>query len=339
MDPASTPPTDRTLSTGGSSVKLTAAAAAAVVLFAVLVCSAVIGVIDGSAPTACDESVGATTNAPSALDGDQISNARTIIQTATRLGMPTRAAIIAVATAWQESGLRNLYHGDRDSLGLFQQRPSTGWGATPASPDDHRTPRQRLLDPVYAATAFYTALRTVPNWPRLPLTQAAQAVQRSARPSAYARWETPTTHLVTTLHPQTCPTGTLVGTEANAAARTAIDYAQAQLGLPYQWGGDGPTHGEDGFDCSGLTHAAYAAAGITLPRTAQAQYDTSPRLPTNAPLQPGDLLFYGTPHHVHHVGLHIGHHQMINAPHTGARVRIEDYRWTDYLGATRPTPR
>lgn len=316
-------------------MKLAAAGVSAVVLLVVLVSSAVTTVLGGGpALTGCSTSVGAAVGDALPLGDEQTVNARTVIDAAAQLGMPARAAMIGVATAWQESGLRNLDHGDRDSVGLFQQRPSAGWGSTPASPADHRTARQRLLDPVYAATAFYTALRTVPGWQALSLTQAAQAVQRSAHPDAYAKWETPAARVVATFTAQAClakPPG------ASAAARTAIDYARAQLGLPYQWGGDGPAAGDPGFDCSGLTRAAYAAAGITLPRTAQAQYDAGPPLAPGTPLQPGDLVFYGTPQHVHHVGLYIGGNQMIDAPHRGSTVRVEDYRWADYLGATRPS--
>ena len=118
----------------------------------------------------------------------------------------------------------------------------------------------------------------------------------------------------------------------------ALAYALAQIGLPYQWGGNGPAHGDPGFDCSGLVVAAYATAGIHLPRTAQAQYDTEPHLPPGTPLQPGDLLFFGTPTHVHHVGIHTGtHHQVVNAAHTGTLIRTEDYTtWPDLLAATRP---
>ena len=99
------------------------------------------------------------------------------------------------------------------------------------------------------------------------------------------------------------------------------------------WGGDGP----GGFDCSGLVQAAYASAGIQLPRTAQAQYDAGPPVPAGQPLQPGDLVFFGTDTaHVDHVGILIDGDEMIDAPHTGALVRIEPYQWSDYLGATRP---
>jgi cell wall-associated NlpC family hydrolase len=126
---------------------------------------------------------------------------------------------------------------------------------------------------------------------------------------------------------------------AGSSARIAIAYARAQLGLPYQWGGDGPAKGDAGFDCSGLTHAAYEAAAVSLPRTAQTQYDAGPRVGPASGLQPGDLVFYGTPVRVHHVGLFIGGGQMINAPTFGQPVQIASYRWLgdDYLGATRPS--
>jgi cell wall-associated NlpC family hydrolase len=125
---------------------------------------------------------------------------------------------------------------------------------------------------------------------------------------------------------------TAPGNEAPAAA-IAVAYAQAQLGTPYRWGGDEP----GGFDCSGLTQAAYAAAGIQLPRTAQEQYDADPPVPGGQPLEAGDLAFFGAdPEHVEHVGVLIDGSKMIDAPHTGADVRVESYRWADYLGATRP---
>lgn len=119
-----------------------------------------------------------------------------------------------------------------------------------------------------------------------------------------------------------------------AAAAAAIAYAQAQLGTPYQWGGDQPGVA---FDCSGLTQAAYQAAGIQLPRTAQQQYDAGPPVPAGQPLEPGDLVFFGPdPGDVEHVGIMINQTEMIDAPHTGAVVRVEAYQWPDYLGATRP---
>ncbi len=119
------------------------------------------------------------------------------------------------------------------------------------------------------------------------------------------------------------------------AAAAAINYAIAQLGTPYVWADETPGVG---FDCSGLVQSAYHAAGIDLPRTAQTQYDMGPPLPPGSPLEPGDLVFFGSsPANVTHVGIYLGQGEMIDAPHTGAVVRIEPYRWSDYLGATRPS--
>ncbi len=124
----------------------------------------------------------------------------------------------------------------------------------------------------------------------------------------------------------------------NPAATLAINFACGQLGLPYVWGGNGPASGDAGFDCSGLTKAAYDAAGISLPRTAQTQYNAGPLVPAGQPLLPGDLVFYGTPSNVHHVGLYIGAGQMINAATFNQPIKIAPYRWSQdqYLGATRP---
>ncbi|HXR44291.1 MAG TPA: LysM peptidoglycan-binding domain-containing protein [Pseudolysinimonas sp.] len=124
-----------------------------------------------------------------ALTAEMAGNARTIITVGRQLGVPDRGIVIALATAMQESGLRNLPHGDRDSVGVFQQRPSTGWGQ-PA----------QLMDVAYAARLFYggpanpnagrtKGLLDIPGWSSMPLTQAAQRVQISAFPDAYAQWE------------------------------------------------------------------------------------------------------------------------------------------------------
>jgi cell wall-associated NlpC family hydrolase len=126
--------------------------------------------------------------------------------------------------------------------------------------------------------------------------------------------------------------------DPDARAQAAITFAMKQIGIPYVWGGDGPASGEGGFDCSGLTKASYDSAGIDLPRTAHTQFYDGPHVPADAALKPGDLVFYGTPRRVHHVGLHLGGGRMVNAPHTGALVQVASVRWEgdDYLGATRP---
>ncbi|MDR1798571.1 MAG: cobalt transporter [Bifidobacteriaceae bacterium] len=114
-----------------------------------------------------------------ALAPDQAANAALIAAVADAKGMSPRAVTIALATAMQESKLRNLDYGDLDSLGLFQQRPSQGWGT-----------EEQVQDPIYAAGAFYDALALVPDFENLPITEAAQAVQRSAYPDLYAQHET-----------------------------------------------------------------------------------------------------------------------------------------------------
>ncbi|HKQ42897.1 MAG TPA: C40 family peptidase, partial [Pseudonocardia sp.] len=121
-------------------------------------------------------------------------------------------------------------------------------------------------------------------------------------------------------------------------ALAAVKVALAQIGLPYVWGGDGPANGDEGFDCSGLTHFAYAMAGISLPRTAHTQFYAGPQVPAGDALHPGDLVFYGTSTFVHHVGMYIGAGRMVNAPTFGEPVQVAYYRWLgdDYIGATRP---
>jgi hypothetical protein len=126
-------------------------------------------------PEQCEATVNGNTVV---LDLDQAQSAAIIAGVAVRRGLPARAVTIALATAYQESNLHNLDHGDRDSLGLFQQRPSMGWGTA-----------AQVQDPHYAAGRFYDALVKVKNYQKLAITVAADKVQRSAFPSAYADHE------------------------------------------------------------------------------------------------------------------------------------------------------
>ena len=225
---------------------------------------------------------------------EQVANAATIVAVGQRLSVPPRGWVIAVATAMQESRLRNLPHGDRDSLGLFQQRPSQGWGETPSGPSDTRSPAQRILDPVYAATRFYTALTGVAGWQNLPLTVAAQTVQRSGTPDAYAKWEPDALTVVNAVGPgltgtgaeqfalwvgscaalggdgqphgtpiTSLPPGFTLPMGTPPAARAAVEWALAQLGTPYSYGGD-CTASHSGnparqCDCSSLTQMAWTS--------------------------------------------------------------------------------
>ena len=109
---------------------------------------------------------------------EQAANAATIAEVAWDRGLPDRAVVIALATAQQESGLRNIDYGDRDSLGLFQQRPSMGWGT-----------EAQVQDPEYAAGKFLDRLVQVPGWQTGRLTDVAQTVQRSGFPEAYQKHE------------------------------------------------------------------------------------------------------------------------------------------------------
>lgn len=126
----------------------------------------------------------------------------------------------------------------------------------------------------------------------------------------------------------------------NSGGNGAVSFATQQIGDAYVWGGEDPSApGHPGnFDCSGLVQAAYAAEGVALPRVAQDQYNATTKLPANATLQPGDLVFFGqNTQNISHVGIYIGNGMMIDAPHTGAQVRTESYQWADFVGATRPT--
>ncbi|MFD9888771.1 C40 family peptidase [Amycolatopsis sp. NPDC059027] len=125
----------------------------------------------------------------------------------------------------------------------------------------------------------------------------------------------------------------------NPAVLSAVNFAIDKIGLPYVWGGNGTGGRDPGFDCSGLTTAAYGSAGIKLMRTADTQYRSVKRVDEPAL---GDLIFYGNPGtEIHHVGLYIGNQQMIDAPTEGQAVQVHPYRkpGDDYAGAGRPTER
>jgi hypothetical protein len=133
----------------------------------------------GAGPLADPEGCSATVNGGQvSLDPEQGQNAALIAAIASRRGLPARAVTIALATAFQESKIRNLNGGDRDSLGIFQQRTSQGWG-TPA----------QILNPYYATNKFYAALEQIGNYQTLQITEAAQQVQHSGFPEAYAAHE------------------------------------------------------------------------------------------------------------------------------------------------------
>ena len=131
------------------------------------------------APPAAQQCVAELDGTGWRLSPDQAQNAALIAATGVQRGLPARAVTIALATALQESRLVNVTYGDRDSLGLFQQRPSQGWGTA-----------EQVQDPVYATGRFYDGLVAIQGYENLPITEAAQAVQRSGFPDAYAQHET-----------------------------------------------------------------------------------------------------------------------------------------------------
>ncbi|MFI5916482.1 M23 family metallopeptidase [Dactylosporangium sp. NPDC051541] len=190
----------------------------------------------------------------SRYDTEQRGNAERIVGVGARRGIPARGQVIAVAVAIQESRLHNLGDlgaaNDHDSLGLFQQRPSQGWGSP-----------QQLLDPGYAAGAFYDALLRVDGWARLPLTAAAQAVQHSAYPDAYAKWEADATALVavaSAIGPADAASGNLPACHAGW-----VRPVDAPIVSPFR-GPDRPTH--DGVDLGAArgTPIRAAAAGLVI---------------------------------------------------------------------------
>lgn len=313
--------------------------------------------------------------------------------------MSSRDILIAIMAAMQESSLRNLSGGDRDSRGLFQQRPSQGWGTA-----------QQVTDPIYASRKFFNTLKGVRNRNNMTLSQAAQTVQKSAYPSAYADRENdarrmlnyigekgglpwpintppmdleddgimavkppePTIDVAMATQPagieaSTDAAGTapglgastdpvvlpptqprptdpeltpgldngfpaLTGLAGGGAREKMIQAALSQLGTPYSWGGGGikgkstgiaQGAGTVGFDCSGLVQYALAAGGMTTPdMVAQQQMKLGTQVDISQ-LQPGDLV--ATPNGSH-IAIYMGGGKMIEAPHTGAFVRVSPVR-------------
>lgn len=272
-----------------------------------------------------------------AYKGDQLTNAAAIMTIGQQRGLDAHAQQTALVAAITESTLQNLTGGDRDSVGLFQMRPSQGWG-TPA----------QINDISYAINLFYTRLVAISGWETMTPGQAAQALERSAYPDRYQ------THLpeavqimnalsgvtVTTVSAGntglTCGNGNgstdvnqLVAGEQPATGPHAaqinqvIAFAKQQLGKNYVLGGAGPNV----WDCSGLTKVAYAKIGVDIDdgHSATTQWRNGVARGQMHPLsevQPGDLIFWGG-NDAWHVGISLGGNMMIAAPKAGDVVKIQ----------------
>jgi len=325
------------------------AAAALLLVFALLFVG--VPAIAAASQTATDGVCGpggtAQTVADQSLDAEQLANAATVVQVVQGRGLPAYAATVALATAYQESKLHNITQAvDHDSLGLFQQRAMYYTAAVAA-------------DPVKATNAFLDLLVQQPNWQTRPLTDVAD-VQKPYEPyrGMYAQWQPLAAQLTTQLWTGTtatspgpgqpaggvpCPgngadTGnpaapasptpgsgglSLTGSSAGNAVAT---FAVAQIGKPYVWGAQGP----GSFDCSGLTMAAWASAGVTIPRVTYTQATTGTPVSVQD-ARTGDLVLIpgsdGTAANPGHVGMVAGVDAtgkvwLVEAPRTGLTVRL-----------------
>lgn len=295
------------------------------------------------------------------LNEYQVKNAASIVAVGQQMGIPENGLVIALMTALQESTLKmyanktvpgslgyphDAVGQDHDSLGLFQQRPTAGWGSI-----------AELMDAEYNAKAFFGGPNG-PNkgspaglldnrqwgdmpagsWESLPLGVAAQRVQVSAFPDAYDKWEPVAKGLVAAVSGMNPNAGTNCGVAdgntidaagvvaPSEEAKIAIAAAREHVGKTwYSWGGgnaDGPSKGIGkgagtvGFDCSGLTLYAYAQAGITLPRLSYDQDRVGIKV-TKDDLSPGDLVYWKDGWHV---AIYVGDGKVIHAPRTGKQV-------------------
>ena len=278
----------------------------------------------------CNASLGPITAGPAGsgaadaarLNEDQRDNVAMIISIGKDRQLPPLAWQVAIQAGMTESGLRNLDHGDRDSEGMFQMRPSMGWG-TPA----------QVRDPHYAINKFYDVLVKVPNWERQRPGESAQDVERSAFPDRYHKWESMAAHLIGNVGLVPDPTGCGQGTglfvpPPTQAAANAIQWALSQQGKPYVWGAR--TDQQNSFDCSSLMLQSYRSAGVTLPRVSRQQYRAGAMLPVEQ-AQPGDLLFWAydtsNPDTIHHVAMYLGDGKIVEAQQTGVPVHIRPVRF------------
>ncbi|MEW9870672.1 C40 family peptidase [Arthrobacter sp. HS15c] len=275
----------------------------------------------------------------------QLAVARTYISVGQEMGVPRAGQVIAIMMSLQESGLRVLantnvpgslsfpHEGvgrDHDSLGTAQQRPAAGWGTV-----------QQLMDPTYNARAFYggpngpnrgspRGLLDIPGWTSREKGQAAQAVQVSAFPELYARWEQDAEAIVRALAgtspPSKCVEGELttgLPTSADGLSQIRLEilrFTRQGLGGAYVWGGTA----FKAWDCSGYVQWIYRQAGIELPRVEQWRVGTRINNP-----QPGDLVVQNPqgPDNWGHVGIYAGEGMMYSALNPSAGTLLHPVDW------------
>jgi cell wall-associated NlpC family hydrolase len=279
------------------------------------------------------------------LSARQRDVARGYISVGKQLGVPRDAMIIAIMMALQESTLRVLANAnvpasfqfphdgvgnDHDSLGSAQQRPAAGWGSV-----------EQLMDPDYNARAFYggpsgpnrgspRGLLDVPGWQAMDKGQAAQAVQVSAFPELYARWESQARAIVNSLQGVTAPascTDSPRGPKPAAATenldqirKDILRFSQAGVGGTYIWGGEA----FKAWDCSGYVQWIYRQIGINLPRVEQWRSG----IRTDQP-QPGDLVVQNPqgPDNWGHVGIYAGDGMMYSALNPAVGTLLHPVDW------------
>ena len=287
--------------------------------------------------------------------GDQVKNAAAIISIGKQRGLTQHAQQTALMAAMTESTLNNLSGGDRDSAGLFQMRPSQGWGT-----------HAQVTDISYAINLFYERLVKVPGWDSMSPGEAAQSVEGSAFPDAYATKAANAVEMMNALSGVTvstvsqttegaaCTAGAAAGAAAGgtntvmaageqpatgphaAQINQVIGFAKQQLGKDYVLGGAGPNV----WDCSGLTKVAYAQIGISIDagHSATTQWRNgvaSGRMHPLSEAQPGDLIFWGG-NDAWHVGISLGGDMMIAAPKPGDVVKIQKVWGTPNSQVWRP---
>ena len=307
--------------------------AAAAVGTAILASAASLLGVGGGAPAASSAAMAQIPSAMLALYQEAAT---------TCSGLPW-TILAAIGTIESDNGLSDLpgVHSGANAAGAegpMQFEPATfaaydepipPGGAEPPSPYDP-------TDAVYAAARLLCADGAAGG---ADLSGAVYAYNHSGRYVAEVL-------ALAQTYASSSPAATAETGSSDSAGAVAVSWALSQIGTPYVWGGETPGVG---FDCSGLVQAAYAVAGVALPRVAQDQYDTTPKLAPGAVLAPGDLVFFGgSPDSVDHVGLYVGvvngQNVMVDAPHTGADVRAEPFPATLgssfgsllYVGATRP---